>query len=116
MADDYSLSDPDFRKLPEGLLMLQPWGFGLQAGRTLTGLYDVMEGSTTVKTRGGRKFKAPFDIEDDIMAILLGSRKTEAYEKIKGKFAPQPSVFQKADRALFPISFPPWPEEEKRNF
>lgn len=112
MADDYSLSDPDFRKLPEGLLMLQPWGFGLQTGRTLTGLYDVMEGSTTVPTKGGRRLRAPLDTKDKVMATLLGPRKTGAYQRVKGKFAPQPSFFQKIDRILFPTSLPPWSDDK----
>jgi len=110
-AEDYDLQDPDFRKLGEGLLMLQPWGFGLQAGRTLTGLYDVAMGEALIPNKRGRRIRKTLSDRDKAMSILLGPRKTEAWKEVRGEFDPQPSVIQSVDEILFPQSFPPYQDD-----
>ena len=110
-AEDYDLQDPDFRKLPEGLLMLQPLGFGLQLNKTLTGLYDVAEGSALIPNKRGSKVRKTLSDRDKAMSILLGPRKTNAWEEVRGEFDPQPSTIQTADKILFPQSFPPYQDD-----
>ena len=110
-AEDYDMQDPDFRKLGEGALMLQPWGFGLQLGRSLTGLYDVAEGSAIIPNKRGRKIRKTLSDRDKAMSILLGPRKTDAWKKVRGEFDPQPSTIQTADKILFPQSFPPYQDD-----
>lgn len=112
-ADHYDMMDPEFRKVVEGVLMLQPRGFGLQANRTLTGLMDVASGGTRVPTGTGDtrfgRFKGP---RDNLQAILFGPRKTDAYRKIRGEFEPQPSYLQSAGDILFPDDWPPYSDDE----
>ena len=112
MAENYDLMDPEFRKLIEGALLLQPYGFGLQANRTLTGLFDVMEGGSTVPTGRGTTRYGYLDNQDKALSLLLGPRKTGAYKDIRGEFSPQPSRFQTIQDIIFPKDFPPWQGEE----
>jgi hypothetical protein len=114
-AEHYDLMDPDFRKLIEGALMLQPYGFGLQANKTLTGLMDVAAGGTMTPTgTGSTRFGRFEGARDNLQSILFGPRKTDAYTKIRGEFEPQPSGLQAIGDLLFPDDWPPYPEERKK--
>ena len=111
-ADHYDMMDPDFRKLVEGGLMLQPYGFGLQANRTLTGLMDVAAGGTMTPTKSGATRFGRFEgARDNLQAALFGPRKTDAYTKIRGEFEPQPSYMQSIGDLLFPDDWPPYQDE-----
>ena len=111
-AEHYDLMDPEFRKGLEGMLMLQPYGFGLQANKTLTGLMDLAAGGTVTPTGTGKtRFGRFEDATDELRSVLFGPRKTEAYRKIRGEFEPQPSGLQAVGGLLFPDDWPPYQDE-----